>query len=65
MMADVIKEIEYELFESQSEIIRLQSEAIIGLVSVMKQHGAVTDEEFAPIKEKIDHAARIRAEAGL
>ncbi|MBR1524361.1 MAG: hypothetical protein IJ641_07890 [Lachnospiraceae bacterium] len=64
-MADLIREIEYELFESQSEIIRLQSEAIIGLVSLIAQHKDIDDTDFAPIKEKIDLAAQIRAEHDL
>lgn len=55
-------EIRMEIFTSQNEIIQLQSEAIHGLISLLIQHKDVDDADFAGIKEKIDHAAEIRAE---
>jgi len=55
-------EIKLEIYTSQNEIIQLQSEAIQGLVSLLIQHKDVDDADFAAIKEKIDHAAEIRAE---
>lgn len=61
-MADRINEIKVEIYESQNEIIRLQSDAVTGLVSLLAQHKDVDDADFAPIKEKIDLAAQIRAE---
>lgn len=64
-MNDLIREIEYELFESQSEIIRLQGEAIAGLVSLMIQHKDIDDADFSAVKEKIDRAAKLRAEHEL
>ena len=61
-MQRLIPEIKLEVFNSQNEIIQLQSEAIQGLVSLLIQHKDVDDADFASIKEKIDHAAMIRAE---
>ena len=65
MLADAIREIKAEVYEKQHEIIRLQSEAINELVSLLAQHKDVDDADFAPAKEKIDLAARIRAEMEL
>ena len=65
MLADAIREIKAEVYEKQHEIIRLQSEAINELVSLLAQHKDVDDADFATVKEKIDHAAQIRAEMEL
>lgn len=65
MMADAIREIKQEIFENQDRIIRLQSEAVNGLLKLLAQHADVDEADFAPIKEKIDEAAMIRAEMEL
>ena len=65
MTGDAIREIREELFTAQEEIIRLQSEAIGKLVTLLIQHADVDEADFAPAKERIDEAARIRAEKNL
>lgn len=65
MLADAIKEIKAEVYEKQHEIIKLQSEAINELVSLLAQHKDVDDADFMTAKEKIDLAAQIRAEMEL
>ena len=55
-------EIKLEVYEKLNEIIRLQSDAIDGLISLLLQHESVENADLAPIKQKIDEAAMIRAE---
>ena len=59
-----LEEVKLEIFASQNEIITLQSEAINDLIHLLVQHKGIDDAEFAPIKEKIDKAAMLRAEIG-
>lgn len=54
-----------EVLRSRNEIIRLQAEAIQGLVSLIVRRKSIDAPEFAPIKEKIDRAAMLRAEHEL
>ena len=65
MMADIIREIEAELLESQNEIIRIQSECIDELFRLLAMHLEPKDLSVIPVIEKINHAAMIRAEHGL
>ena len=64
-MADVIQNIELELFESQNEIIRLQQEAIGGMLRVLMQHLSIDEIEQMDFKKKIDQAAALKAEHSL
>ena len=64
-MQRLIPEIKLEIFNSQNEIIQLQSEALQEAIGLLIQHEDVDDADFASIKEKIDHAAMIRAELGF
>ena len=49
--------IEYKVFEYQSEIIRLQNEVIAGLISVVKQY--VDDQELEGINRKIQTTSEL------
>ena len=64
-MADDIRDVKLELFESQNEIIRLQAEAIDELFRLLVNH--VETEELSNLSavEKVNEAARIRAEKRL
>ena len=55
-------EIKQEVYEKLNAIIRLQSDAIDGLISLLLQHESVENADLAPIKQKIDEAAMISAE---
>lgn len=57
--------IAFELFESQSEIIRLQSEAIDELFRLLCQHMTALELDKLPVIDKIDRAASLRAEHNL
>jgi len=57
--------IELELFESQSEIIRLQSEVIDELFKTLSQHMTAMELDKLPVIDKIDRAASLRAEHDL
>lgn len=77
MMSEMVDDIETEIlekelavatveaFHAQSQIIDLLNSAVNDLVSLVIQHRDVDDAAFAPIKEKIDEAATIRAELNL
>lgn len=58
------KDIQYELFECQSEIIKLQSDALTLAIQILMQY-EISDDDFLPITEKINLAASIRAEHRL
>lgn len=62
MMNDAIKEIKLEIFESQSEIIRLQSDVIDELFRLLLQHVTAEELDRLPVLEKMNRAATIRAE---
>lgn len=61
-MNDAIKEIELEIFESQSEIIRLQSDVIDELFRLLLQHVTAEELDRLPVLKKMNQAATIRAE---
>ncbi len=54
-----------ELFESQSEIIRIQSEVIEELFNLLSQHLTALELDKLPVIDKIDRAASLRAEHDL
>ena len=58
-------ELSFRLFETQAEIIRLQSEAIIDLFGIMSQLLPAEELDSLPAIQKINEAAAIRAEANL
>lgn len=57
--------IAFELFESQSEIIRIQSEVIEELFNLLSQHLTALELDKLPVIDKIDRAASLRAEHDL
>lgn len=65
MMSDAIREIKLELFESQSEIIRIQSEVIDDLFRLLSMHMEADELDSLPVLEKINRAALLRAEHQL
>lgn len=65
MMRDAIREIKLELFESQSEIIRIQSEVIDDLFRLLSQHIAADELDSLPVIQKINRAAMLRNEHEL
>ena len=65
MMGDAIREIKLELFESQSEIIRIQSEVIDDLFRLLSMHMEAEELDNVPVVEKINRAASLRAEHQL
>lgn len=54
-----------ELFENQSEIIRIQSEVIEELFNLLSQHLTALELDKLPVIDKIDRAASLRAEHDL
>lgn len=62
MISDAIKEIKLEVFTSQSEIIRLQSEVIDELFRLLAMHLEAEELDRLPCIEKINRAAAIRTE---
>lgn len=65
MMSDAIREIKLELFERQSEIIRIQSEAINDLLRLLSMHMEAEELDSLPVVDKINMAATLRAENNL
>ena len=65
MLSDRVREIELELFESQNEIIRLQSECIEELFRLLAMHLEPEDLSTIPVIEKINKTAMFRAEHQL
>ena len=61
---DII-DIKYELFETQAQIIQLQSDAIKELFLLLMLQTNITDEDTSKAVEKINEAARLRAEHRL
>lgn len=64
-MADEMKDIKYEVFEAQSEIIRLQSEVIDDLFRLLAIHAELDEADTQAAVEKINRAAMLRAEHEL
>ncbi len=64
-MADEMKDIKYEVFEAQSEIIRLQSEVIADLFRLLAIHAELDEADTQAAVEKINRAAMLRAEHEL
>ncbi len=60
-----LRDIKLELFESQSEIIRLQNEAIKGLIGELLQYTTVEELDLLPAIKKLNEAAMIRNEHQL
>lgn len=65
MMGEVVREIKLELFERQSEVIRIQSEVIDDLFRLLSQHLEAEELDNLPVVEKINRAASLRAEHQL
>ena len=65
MMSDLVREIKLELFESQSEIIRIQSEVIDDLFRFLGQHLEADELDSLTVIEKINRAASLRREHEL
>ena len=65
MVADDIKEIGYEVYEHQHEIIRLQSDAINELIFIMSQYKLLNECDISKTKEKIELARQIKHEMNL
>lgn len=65
MMSDAIRDIGLEIFESQSEIIRIQSEVIDDLFRILSQHIAADELDSLPVIQKINRAAMLRNEHEL
>lgn len=64
-MAEDMKDIKYEVFEAQSEIIRLQSEVIDDLFRLLAIHAELDEADTQAAVEKINRAAMLRAEHEL
>ena len=64
-MAEDMKDIKYEVFEAQSEIIRLQSEVIDDLFRLLAIHAELDEADTQAAIEKINRAAMLRAEHEL
>ena len=65
MMSKFIREIRLEIFESQSEIIRIQSEVIDDLFRLLSQHMEAEELDSLPVISKINEAATLRREHQL
>ena len=65
MMSDAIRDTGLEIFESQSEIIRIQSEVIDDLFRLLSQHIAADELDSLPVIQKINRAAMLRNEHEL
>lgn len=65
MMSDAIREIKLEIFESQSEIIRIQSEVINDLFRLLGQHLEANELDRLPVIEKMNKVAAFQAEHKL
>lgn len=57
--------VKLEVFSSQNEIIRLQADVIMELITLLQQHSDVSESDLIRVKEKIDRAAMIRTELDL
>lgn len=64
-MGDLVSEVSMELFERQGEIIKIQAEAIEELYKLLLQHVEACELDEMSVTEKINEAARIRAENNL
>lgn len=64
-MAEDMRDIKYEVFEAQSEIIRLQSEVIDDLFRLLAIHAELDEADTQAAVEKINRAAMLRSEHEL
>ena len=64
-MAEDMRDIKCEVFEAQSEIIRLQSEVIDDLFRLLAIHAELDEADTQAAVEKINRAAMLRAEHEL
>ena len=64
-MAEDMRDVKYEVFEAQSEIIRLQSEVIDDLFRLLAIHAELDEADTQAAVEKINRAAMLRAEHEL
>lgn len=64
-MTEASQGIRLELLESQSEIIRIQSEVIDDLFRILLQYMDAEEADRLPVIEKINRAASLRAEYQL
>ena len=64
-MAEDMKDIKFEVFEAQSEIIRLQSVVIDDLFRLLAIHAELDEADTQAAIEKINRAAMLRAEHEL
>ena len=64
-MTEVSQGIRLENLESQSEIIRIQSEVIDDLFRILLQYMDAEEADRLPVIEKINRAASLRAEYQL
>jgi len=60
-MRNDIKDIKFEIFTAQQDIINLQSEAIDELLKLIVMHDDVSTADLASASEKIDKAEAIRS----
>ncbi len=60
-MRNDIKDIKFEIFTAQQDIINLQSEAIDELLKLLAMHDDVSTADLASASEKIDKAEAIRS----
>ena len=61
----VMDDVKAELIDSQNEIIHLQSECIDELFKILSDYLEQEETDTLPVVEKINEAARIRAEHRL
>ena len=59
-MTDDIRDIKFEIFTAQQEIISLQSEAIDELLKLLIMHDDISTADLAAASEKINKAEAIR-----
>ena len=64
-LIDEVSEVKLEMFNSQNQIIHLQADAILELITLLQQHSDVAEADLLHVKEKIDRAAMIRSELEL
>ncbi len=61
-MTEIIREIGLEIFKSQDEIIRIQSEVINELFQLLAMHMEAEELDRLPAVAKINRAAMLREE---
>ena len=65
MMGEMVSSVALDIFEKQSKIIELQSDAIEGLYMLLLQYIETSELENLPVSEKLNEVAKIRKENGL